>query len=180
MNSRTIVVPVDLSDCTQHVVDQAAELAAGGSRRVVLVHVVEPPVGLAPDTLIQTAQGEKIQTVHEYLESDAEQRLAPFVQRVERHGIEAESRIARGEIVDAILATSDRENARMIVMGSHGRTGASRWVFGSVAERVLRQARCPVTVVRTQHQPQCAASSCAWCDSGVSAAQRQVAAELDG
>jgi nucleotide-binding universal stress UspA family protein len=63
--------------------------------------------------------------------------------------IEVERRLVEGNPATEILRTSEETHCDAIVMGSHGRTGLGRLVLGSVAEQVMRQAACPVLIVKT-------------------------------
>jgi nucleotide-binding universal stress UspA family protein len=62
-------------------------------------------------------------------------------------GLEADLDLTVGNPVEAILAAAQARGAQLIVMGTHGRSGAERHALGSVAERVVRSARCPVLTV---------------------------------
>ncbi|HEX7495505.1 MAG TPA: universal stress protein, partial [Candidatus Limnocylindrales bacterium] len=71
-----------------------------------------------------------------------------IVQRAKAAGVDATFLVWEGEAGDAIVAAADAENADLIVVGSHGRSGVSRFLIGSVSDYVVRHAHCPVMVVR--------------------------------
>ena len=140
-----IVVPTDFSDCSGAAWTEAQRLARAFGSELVLVHVlVEPapfsgvPFGLGVgrefyDSIRRWADGE----LQRWMEPAKAAGLA--VRGVMRTGV------AHREIVD--LATDER--ADLVVIGTHGRSGVDRALLGSVADRVLRLAPCPVLAVRT-------------------------------
>jgi len=73
-----------------------------------------------------------------------------LVQRAKAAGVDASFLVWEGEPGDAIVAAADSESADLIVVGSHGRSGVSRFFIGSVSDFVVRHAHCPVMVVRGQ------------------------------
>jgi nucleotide-binding universal stress UspA family protein len=75
----------------------------------------------------------------------AQQYLAEQVTKARAAGVNARSAITRGEAADRIITLADREGADLVAIGTHGRSGVSRWLFGSVASRVLEA--CPVPVL---------------------------------
>jgi nucleotide-binding universal stress UspA family protein len=79
--------------------------------------------------------------------AEAEAWLRTFAGRLT--GVPVRTLVTQGPAAMAILETAKEQNADLIVMTSHGRSGASRWVFGSVAEHVVRQSPCPLVVERT-------------------------------
>ncbi len=79
--------------------------------------------------------------------------LGPFRRRMEEAGVETRSRVDADTPVAAILDAIGEEDAGLVAMTTHGRSGPSRWLFGSVAENVLRAAPIPLLVVRSQGAP---------------------------
>lgn len=176
MSDATILVPMDFSDCTAHVIQRALELARDiEADRVVLLHVMNTPEGVAVDTRLGNDR-----TAGDVLEQEARYKLRAHVAALEQAGLDVETRLDHGNPADTILAVSEQLQPSYIVMGTHGRAGLSRLLLGSVAEKVTRRATRPVITVRFQHRPECDASSCGWCATDVTAAQKQLAAESDG
>lgn len=179
MNIRTILVPIDFSASSMDVTHQAASLAARLGARLVVLHVVELPAGVSPDTRVRPEGVDR--TASDYLCQDAHQRLAPFADAAREHGIEAEARARLGPVVTTILRASHELAADLIVIGTRGRTGLARLVMGSVAEGVARHSHVPVLLVRREAHPDCARADCAWCTpDGRSPAEEIIAGEADG
>jgi nucleotide-binding universal stress UspA family protein len=80
--------------------------------------------------------------------AEAERAVASKVERLRGMGVDAEGRIVEGRPDEAIVKASEEVGSDLIVMGSHGRTGLTKVLLGSVAERVIGQATCPVMVVK--------------------------------
>ena len=84
----------------------------------------------------------------ERLESDLRVYLAQIAQQVNSWGAQCHVEICRGNPAEEILAQADVVQADLIVMSTHGRSGLRRWVFGSVAVKLLHQATLPILLVR--------------------------------
>lgn len=178
MSDKSVIVPIDFSDCSTDVVNQAVELGRELSGRVVLLHVIKPPRGVSLDAKV-ASEGEE-HTALELLRQEARGKLPRYEALVEQAGLPVEVVVELGDPAQRILHHAGRPGARFIVMGTHGRTGLSRLMLGSTAETVMRGATVPVITVRFQHKASCDATSCAWCATGVSEAERQLGAEADG
>lgn len=177
---RTLLVPIDLSPCAHAVAHAAAELAASLRARVVLLYVVDEPVGLGGEVKVVPEPGKDLQPVGAYLRHAALSRLPEYEAHFKERGIRHTHRLASGSVPERILEAAEQEEADLVVMGTHGRTGPARFFLGSVAEAVSRRAMVPVMTIRTQHQPQCEARSCATCAAHGLEGERVVRAELDG
>ena len=139
-----ILCPIDFSDSSRHAVERAAQLAAPSGAGLTLLHVIELPVTAAGepfgvDFLEGIEQGSG--RVLDEWASDLKSRVAVPVAteiRVGSPGMQA-------------LALLDHDPTfDLVVIGSHGRTGLGRVLLGSVAEKIVRHAPCPVLVARTR------------------------------
>jgi nucleotide-binding universal stress UspA family protein len=141
-----VLCPIDFSTSSQHAVELAAELARRGAAQLALLHVVEvPPVSTRGQQMIEFLRElDRYSTEHldqwaARLEGTLPGRVAKLP-RIGRAGAE-------------ILKALDEDPALdLVVIGSHGRTGLERWLLGSVAEKIVRHARCPVLVARARAQ----------------------------
>jgi universal stress protein A len=150
-NIRKIVVPTDFSPRSDAALDYAVALAAALKAAVHLVHVVEEPFVRGEwELYIRDAQ-----EIRDQLEADARSRLAAAAGRVETPGVPVSTEIRHGSAFEGIIYEAKAIEADLIVMGTHGRRGLSHLMLGSVAERVIRGAHCPVLAVRmTAEAPQ--------------------------
>ena len=139
LEPKSILVPVDFSPSSLGALQYALALARRQEARLTLLHVIEP---LHPDMLMDftEAQRSRRATAHQHLNKLWESTRKAWL----RTGRE----LREGHPVDVITALAKRTRADLVVMGTHGRTGLKRALIGSVAERVVRHARCPVLVVR--------------------------------
>ena len=136
--------PVDFSEYSLKAFDYAQSLAQHYGAKLLLQHVIQPlssnyPYYAFPDT---------INDVFWNLESSADQKLSELVTAHQKNGFEIRRFVHKGTVPDCILAFSEAQAADLIVMGTHGRHGFDHLTMGSVAEKVLRKAHCPVLVVR--------------------------------
>jgi nucleotide-binding universal stress UspA family protein len=136
---RTILHPTDFSDRADCALRVACALARDYAARLVIVHVIPPPVAVYGEVVALPEPWEERHEVEDRL-----QRLA-----VPDAGIQLERRVCEGDPVTEILTSAADCHADLIVLGTHGRTGLGRLLMGSVAEEVLRRAACPVLTVRT-------------------------------
>jgi nucleotide-binding universal stress UspA family protein len=146
-----VLVPVDFSPSSRAALEYAAFVADAFGATVVVLHVWEPPGYVGPDTLallpVAAAQPGWEETRGEVLR-EVEAFLGPAGARPRR----LEVRVEAGEPSDVILAAAAKGGADLVVIGTHGRTGLTRLLLGSVAEAVLRRAPCPVLTLRTPHR----------------------------
>jgi nucleotide-binding universal stress UspA family protein len=175
-----ILVPLDFSDCSPLLLEEAVRFARAFSAPLALLHVSEAPRGLSLDAKVQPAGDGPAITVREALERDARAHITPLAAIVERAGVAVTVRVEFGHCAETILSVAHNIKPSMIIMGTHGRRGLVRVTLGSIAEEVLRRAEVPVLTVRTQHRPTCAASSCATCAADHTDLDRALAAEAQG
>jgi nucleotide-binding universal stress UspA family protein len=134
-----VLCPVDFSDDSRHAVDLAADLVGPGGAGITLLHVVEAPVSYSGDLPEPELVSRRSK---EYLDTWASQLRGKVSVPVTEHcrlgwaGAETLAVLERDRTID------------LVVMGSHGRTGIKRVLLGSVAEKIVRHAKCPVLVAR--------------------------------
>jgi nucleotide-binding universal stress UspA family protein len=139
-----ILHPTDFSECAAEAQAVAVDLARKLAAELVLVQVlVEAP--LYSEGFISRRQ---VQTVYDAQRKWSEETLEARAEQLRQSGIKTGWRVQAGAPHEEIVRTAEEEHADMIVMGTHGRGGLNRMILGSVAERVIRLARCPVLTVR--------------------------------
>jgi len=141
-----ILVPVDFSPHAEHAFTYATTLAERFGAKLALLYVVD-------DSFVTGGWSSEIYVPNvpelmENLIADADRRLATLKASAAALGLTAETAVIRGRPAPAIVEHAKNGGFDLIVMGTHGRTGVSHVVMGSVAERVLRKAPCPVLTVR--------------------------------
>ena len=145
---KTILVPHDFSASAIH----AAAIAAGEAKlhraRVVLLHVIELPTQVTPDTVIVTDQTGAPVSLTQYARENAEVALADVAAQFTKDAVMTSTVVRFGKPVDEITNLIGEENADLVVMGTHGRSGFNRLLIGSVAERIVRSSSVPVLTVR--------------------------------
>jgi nucleotide-binding universal stress UspA family protein len=141
-----ILVPVDFSPHSDRAFGYATTLAQRFDARLGLIHVVEDPfiTGAWNTEVYVPNAGELL----EGLIANAEQRLAALKGSAAALGLTAETAVITGRPAHAIVEHAKEGSFDLIVMGTHGRTGLSHIVMGSVAERVVRTAPCAVLTNR--------------------------------
>ncbi|MGE4092745.1 MAG: universal stress protein [Candidatus Binatia bacterium] len=145
MNVKTILVPYDFSDYAAHAFAWASELAQLWNARIILLHAV--PL-FARISYTEAPVLFDIPKVEAELVADGEKQLREFIAKANQPQLRIEAQTMLGDPFAVICQVAERDQVDLIVMGSHGRTGLAHVFMGSVAERVLRHASCPVLVAR--------------------------------
>jgi nucleotide-binding universal stress UspA family protein len=135
----TILCAIDLSDFSRPVLAHAAALSRWYQAELKVLHVfaaVMPPatLGTYPGWMLQVPEG------HDAIGSELRSMLEPFT----KVGVALDLRTAEGDAAAEIVRHASELHADLLVMGTHGRGGFDRFALGSVAEKVLRKAPCPV------------------------------------
>lgn len=142
-NRRVVLAPTDMSVLSVAAVAQGAALAQETGATLVLFTVITPRE--AEEGL---AQSRFLDTQFEEMRAQLLWWFTTFVPEEFRRGVAVRALATVGHPEQEIIATAESLHAWMIVIATHGRTGLRRALFGSVAEAVLRHARCPVITVR--------------------------------
>jgi nucleotide-binding universal stress UspA family protein len=139
-----ILVPLDGSPLAEQALGPALALGRGPGRKVILLRAVgeaPPPSSTMQASLIERGSEGPRREANLYLRAVQAARAAP--------GLALTARVVTGRAAPAIVEAAAQAEADLIVMSTHGYTGFSRWMYGSVADAVLAAAPCPVLVVRS-------------------------------
>ncbi len=139
-----ILVPIDFSAYATQALEYAVTLATKLQAHVTLLHAIHPLLLSAGPADMGVIVGPYI----EELEADTRRAIEEFAQRVREADVECDTVIRFGTPFQEILDFVGTHQIDLTVMGSHGRTGLLHTLLGSVAERVVRLAPCPVLIVR--------------------------------
>ncbi len=148
-----VLLPTDGSDTARKAIDFAIRLFKGSRCEITLLSVVEEPVysafwsdGLiAPEVLMPPPE-----ELRQELDKRAEEMLAESAEPLRSAGLEVKPKIRFGNTAAEILQEAEEGGYEMIVMGSHGRGVLGGFLLGSVSNRVVHHAKCPVLIVRAQ------------------------------
>lgn len=140
-----ILVAVDFSASSRAAIDYALQLADALGAAIEVLHVRQPSAYVGPDALVLLPElsSEKWDEARDEMLRELDRFIG-----ARRAGRGIELKIESGIPADVIPAVAREDGATLIVMGTHGRSGLSRLVVGSVAESVMRKAHCPVLTVR--------------------------------
>jgi nucleotide-binding universal stress UspA family protein len=136
---RTILHPTDFSERSNYAFRCACSLAQDYGARLVVLHVYTPLVVGSPEGVFVQSDIEDKEALREQF-----QQLQP-----RDPSVQMECRIVEGDSATEILRAAEETKCDVIVLGTHGRTGLSRLLLGSVAEQVVRRALCPVVTIKT-------------------------------
>lgn len=144
---RRILVPLDGTKRAEAILPQVEALAKQCDAALVLLEVLEPlpphAVVVVPE-MLQTGVTQRTADISRYVQDVADALRA--------RGFDAKGIVARGQVVDTILATADAEGIDLIAMASHGYTGLARLLHGSIAAEVLHRARTPLLVLHAEEK----------------------------
>jgi nucleotide-binding universal stress UspA family protein len=141
---RKVLIPLDGSPFAERVLSHVQRLISPQKTELILLRVVEPYQSIVSPETIATLDAASITSLQEYADGYLEQMKG----ELRGMGLRAHTQVAGGDVASAICDVADAQEVDLIAMTTHGRSGAGRWTFGSVAARVLRTANQPVFLVR--------------------------------
>jgi nucleotide-binding universal stress UspA family protein len=153
MTIKHILCPVDFSAFSHHALQHALQLARWFESTLTVLHVYPPPAA-PPPVLFGGLPGPlpsepypALTVSPERLHEDMIAELTKFTATVDASGVQLRIDARTGSTVRGILDEAAAQHSDLIVMGTHGHGGFDRWMLGSVTERILRKASCPVLTV---------------------------------
>jgi len=146
---KKILIPIDGSPFSEASIPYVKELAKGTDGEIVLLRVSEPPVLSADRSpAIKPSWEEYRDILMTEIQRQAEEYMEGIKANIEKSGIKVRSQAILGKAVESILRVAQKENINLIAMTTHGRTGVSRWIYGSVASRIVEESLQPVMLIR--------------------------------
>jgi nucleotide-binding universal stress UspA family protein len=139
---RHILVPHDFSETAESALEYALGLAQKVGATVTVMHSYELPTYGFPESPVMSAE------VAGQIERASRAALSGIASRASRPGVDLRAVLRQGVAWSEIVALAKETNVDLLVMGTHGRRGIARMLLGSVAEKVVRAAPCPVLTVR--------------------------------
>jgi nucleotide-binding universal stress UspA family protein len=144
MQAKKILLPVDFSTAGDAALKMATVLARDTGATLVILHVEEPPLAYGG--------GEMYYGIVEPDRTELERMLRDV--KPSDPAVKVVYRLVSGDPSHAVCQAAEEEGADFIVVGTHGRTGLGRLLMGSVAESIVRHAKCPVVTVKAPHAPE--------------------------
>jgi len=138
MAGKTILFPTDFSTASDAALSHAETLANQAAATLLIVHVEEPPLAYGGGELYYGLPEPNSERIQKMLEDV----------RPRDSAVRFEHRLTMGDPAGEVVRLAGDEGCEMIVMGTHGRTGLTRLLMGSVAEQIVRRAPCPVLIYR--------------------------------
>ena len=146
---KKIMVPLDGSELAECVLPHVEAVAKGcDSPEVLLVQAVEPiaiPYGRETAKITSI---EQLKAFEAHSKVEAEKYLKGIIARLGKAGVNAKATVISGKPAEVLSDFATENNADLVVIATHGRSGISRWVWGSVADRLIRSVCAPVLIVR--------------------------------
>jgi nucleotide-binding universal stress UspA family protein len=146
---KRIMVPLDGSKLAECVLPHLETVVKGSrSPEVIAVQAVEPLSVPYGREVAKFTSLEQVETFETHQKAEAEKYLKGVVARLRKSGVNARADVVYGKAVDALSDYVAKNKIDLVVIATHGRSGISRWAWGSVASRLIRSVRVPVLMVR--------------------------------
>ena len=143
---RRILYASDFSKASGRAFTTALTLARSNNAVLTILHVNVPIMPLVPEQVIRSDTWEQLDTEARRW---SRRRLAGIAKRAKTTGTRANTLLMNGDPSQQIVHAARSTRADLVVVGTHGRTGFSKFILGSVAGRVVATASCPVVTVRS-------------------------------
>jgi nucleotide-binding universal stress UspA family protein len=149
-----VLVPIDGSNLSEKALDYALNILDKENGRLTLMTVIDPPATrfqyptlhhTAPESTIEVIR--EMEQATEHSRSEAREYVQHWAERLASTGLQIETLVRQGDPAKEILAYEEEHVPDAIVMATHGRSGISRWLLGSVTQKVLNAACVPVFVI---------------------------------
>lgn len=144
---KTILVPLDGSKRAESILPHVETLARSFKGKVIFFVAIEPVLMLEYNEIIGISE---FMEKNDYLKEKTAEYLDSLQKKFSKKGIEVQTLIGHGPAVKAIVDAAERENADLVAMASHGRTGLSRTFYGSIAAGVLQRIDRPLLLIRSR------------------------------
>jgi nucleotide-binding universal stress UspA family protein len=139
--SMRILVAHDGSEHADKALSKAADMAAMTKSSIIVLSVI-------PDLCMMEISDDDCKNMYSIMTEESEKRLAAVKNNLSKKGVEMEAAVLFGNAADIIISTCADKKVDLVVVGSHGRHGAKKFLLGSVSSRVVDHADCDVLVVK--------------------------------
>ena len=142
---KKIVVPIDGSGWSERAIPHAVDLARISHGEIILLHILKPPLHEYADSLALAGEDKQIAQIRDSIK----QKLMAIRGQLRDEGVNCRAQVIEAVGVAAQIADYVRdEGVDLVVMSTHGRSGLGRFVFGSVAHKVMQSVDVPVLLIR--------------------------------
>jgi universal stress protein A len=143
---KKILYATDYSKASARALEEAVKLAKQNHAELLVVHVIEPAPFVAGEE--EFGSGEMYVKLEDLAKQEAQASMTKLLARLKKTKVKAQGLLFKGSVQDQIVKVAKSKKVDMIVIGTHGRTGLSKLIMGSVAGKVVSSANCPVLTVR--------------------------------
>ena len=143
---KKILYATDYSKASARALEEAVKLAKQNRAELLVVHVIEPAPFVAGEE--EFGSGEMYVKLEDLAKKEAQASMSKLLARLKKTKVKAQGLLFKGSVQDQIVKVAKSKKVDMIVIGTHGRTGLSKLIMGSVAGKVVSSANCPVLTVR--------------------------------
>lgn len=148
---KKIIVPIDGSGWSERAIPHAMDIARDNNSEVILLHVFKPPANEYVGDIALAGQEEQLMA----LRDEAKQRLTAIRNNIRAEQVNVRVQFIEGTGVASIICDYiNDEGGDLVVMSSHGHTGITRWLFGSIAQKVMQGVNVPVLLIRPEKDVQ--------------------------
>jgi nucleotide-binding universal stress UspA family protein len=148
---RKVLVPLDGSRLAEQALEQGVRIAGATGASLLLTRAVNLKTERELDGILEQVEGRR--ALRAYRARAADHYLSHIQQQLRAWDVSSECAVVQGDPADAILATAESAEVDLIVMSTHARSGLGRWVYGSIADKVLRGSNRPLLLMRGKQLP---------------------------
>jgi nucleotide-binding universal stress UspA family protein len=146
---KKIMVPLDGSKLAECVFPHLETIVKGcKAAEVIIVEAVEPLSVPYGREVAHFTSLEQVKAFETHQKVEAEKYLKETVARLKKTGVNAKAAVVFGKASEALSDYANKNDVDLVIIATHGRSGVSRWVWGSVADRLVRSVSAPVLIVR--------------------------------
>lgn len=142
-----VLVPLDESELSEKALDYALAITAPNGKITLISAILPPVVHMVNAGSMMLPMSYDDGSLYDTMVEQARVYLEDKCANLSRHIGHVDLRVMNGEAAESILEVAEELKVDAIVMSTHGRSGITRWVFGSVTQKVLNAANCPVLVI---------------------------------
>ncbi len=146
MKAKTILVPTDFSKYSDKALELAVDVAKHNNAKIHLLHVVDIVQQCVADYCLSNAD---VASINSQIKAASDTNLKKMINKFNKNGVQIQGEVKEGTPYEQILKEQKSKKADLIVISSHGKTGLTKYLMGSVADKVVKGAPCNVVLVKS-------------------------------